>query len=87
MALIAEDIKNTTGLVGRDLIIAYGLFHIHQDVTDDGRRLMGPTGCGKSNVRDMSCIISHVFTCFKVYRYHYQPTWQACRFQLGVMHV
>jgi hypothetical protein len=29
MALIAEDIKNTTKLLGTDLIIAYGLPHIH----------------------------------------------------------
>ena len=25
---------------------------------------MGPTGSGKSNVRDMSYIVFHVFTCF-----------------------
>ena len=57
MALIAEDIKNATKLLGTDLIIAYDLSPIHQYVADDGYRFMGPTGSGKSNVRD----ISHFF--------------------------
>ena len=87
MASIATDIKNTTKLLGKDLIIAYGLSHIHQHVADDVHRLMGPTGSGKSNVRDMmSYTISYVLTSLKDYRHHYQPTWQACRFSIGVMH-
>ena len=49
-----EDIKNTTKLLGSDLIIAYGLSRIHQYVADDRYRLMGPTGSGKSNVRNVS---------------------------------
>ena len=57
MAFIAEDIKNATKLLGTDLIIAYGLSHIHQYVADDNHRFMGPTGSGKSNVRD----ISHIY--------------------------
>ena len=54
MTLIAEDIKNTTKLLGTDLIIAYGLSRIHQYIADDRYRLMGPTGSGKSNVRNVS---------------------------------
>ena len=56
MALKAEDIKNATKLLDTDIIIAYGLSQIHQysGVTDDGYRFMGPTGSGKSNVRDIS---------------------------------
>ena len=54
MALIAEDIKNAAAkLFGTDLIIAYGLSQIHQYVADDRYRLMGLTGSGKSNVRDV----------------------------------
>ena len=52
MAFVAEDIKNAAKPIGTDLIIAYGLSQIHQYVADDGYRLMGPTGSGKSNVRD-----------------------------------
>ena len=86
MDLIAEDIKNAAKLFGTDLIIAYGLSQIHQYAADDGYRLMGPTGSGKSNVRDMSYINLRIFTLFKDYRHPYQPTWQACRLSLGVMH-
>ena len=57
MALIAEDIKNATKLLGTDIIIAYGLSQIHQYVADDGYRFMGPTGSGKSNVSDISYIV------------------------------
>ena len=32
MALVSEDIKNTTKLLGTDLIIAYGLFDIHNNM-------------------------------------------------------
>ena len=53
MALKAEDIKNATKLFDTDIIIAYGLSQIHQYVADDGYRFMGPTGSGKSNVRDI----------------------------------
>ena len=86
MALASEDIKNTTKLLGTDLIIAYGLSRVHPYDADDDYRLMGPTGSGKSNVRDMSYIIIRVFTLFKDHRHPYQPTWQACRFSSGVMH-
>jgi predicted GTPase len=66
MAFIAEDIKNATELLGTDLIIAYGLSQIHQYVVDDGYRLMGPTGSGKSNVRDMSYIFFSISPGLKI---------------------
>jgi predicted GTPase len=68
MALIAEDIKNVTKLFGTDLIIAYGLSQIHQYVTDnsDGFRVMGPTGTGKSNVRDILYIFFSISPGLKI---------------------
>jgi predicted GTPase len=66
MVLIAEDIKNSTNLLGTDLIIAYGLSQIHRYVADDGYRVMGPTGSGKSNVRDMSFIVSSISPGLKI---------------------
>lgn len=55
MTLVTKDIRDTAKLLGTDLIIAYGLSHVDlPHVADDSCRFMGPTGSGKSNVRDMS---------------------------------
>ena len=81
MALIAENIKNATKLLGTDLIIVYGFSQIHRYGTSAhpvGYRLMGNVGTGKSHVREMSSIMFSIFTWFKDYRHPYQPTWQAC---------
>jgi hypothetical protein len=87
MPVVPEDIKNAANLVGSDLVIAYGLSHVdRQHVADHSYSLMGPTGSGKSNVRDRSYIIFRVFTCFKDYRHTCWPTWQTFRQAVGVMH-
>ena len=68
MDLRVEDIRNATKLLGTDIIIAYGLSQIHQyhDVADDGYRFMGPTGSGKSNVRDISYIVFSISPGLKI---------------------
>ena len=58
MDLKAEDIKNATKLFGTDIIIVYDLSLIHRYAANDGYSFMGPTGSGKSNVRDISYIVS-----------------------------
>ena len=66
--ILAQDIKNATKLIATDIIIAYGLsqLEIHQFVADDGYRIMGPTGSGKSNVRDISYINFSISPCLKI---------------------
>ena len=59
---VAEDIKNVPKLLGADLIIMYRFSHIHPYAADDGYRFMGPTGSGKSHVRDVS--YKSYFSCF-----------------------
>ena len=86
MAVVAEDIKNAAKLLGTDLVIAYGLSHIHQYVADDGYRLMGPTGSGKSNVRNTLYFDFRILTLFKDHRHPYRSTWQAFRLSIGVVH-
>ena len=66
MALKAEDIKNATKLFGTDIIIAYDLSQIYRHVSDDGYRFMGPTGSGKSNVRDISYFVFSISPGLKI---------------------
>ena len=50
---IVRGIKNNTKLLDTDIIIAYGLSQIHLNAPNEGYRFMGPTGSGKSHVRDI----------------------------------
>lgn len=50
-----QDIKDAANLLASDLVIAYALLPHHNSyVIDNLYRFMGPTGSGKSNVRDLS---------------------------------
>jgi predicted GTPase len=66
MALKAEDIKNATKLLDTDVIIAYGLSQIQQYFADDSYSFMGPTGSGKSNVRNISYTVFSISPVLKI---------------------